>query len=494
MKEKIYRGRHPLRVFDVVKALAFVGDLSMGQPTNHSLRTAWLAVRLAHVAELDAAAQAAVCEAALLRWSGCTANAGDFSDVFGDDIAVRVAMLEGRPEAIRPVADVANMGVVLRPLAQIHCEVSAEVGRLLALSSATETTLRHILEAWDGSGQPAQLAGDAVPATVSVVSVAGDIEVLGRTYGTEQALARIRERGDKRYPASLAALAARHAADWLAELEGSSPATLDMALSTPRMALTTPADLIADVIDLKLPWMTGFSRAVAATAAQAFGRLSSDKAAQERVYHAGLLHGLGRASVPIQIWNMTTHLPASAWETLRLVPYWTSRAGQWAGPLGEAATLASFAYERIDGSGYFRGARDQSLSTEARVLAASVAWVAMRSPRPWRAAMPADAAAQQLREDVRAGRLCGEAVDALVSGGTGIARPAADRTETRHLLSPRESDVLRAISRGATNKEAARALNLSPSTVATHVESVFRKLGCTTRAAATLKASAIGLL
>ncbi|WP_354677961.1 response regulator transcription factor, partial [Cupriavidus plantarum] len=40
--------------------------------------------------------------------------------------------------------------------------------------------------------------------------------------------------------------------------------------------------------------------------------------------------------------------------------------------------------------------------------------------------------------------------------------------------------MLRAISRGATNKEAARDLNLSPSTVATHVESVFRKLGCTT--------------
>lgn len=494
MKDKIYRGRHQLRVFDVVKALAFVGDLSMGQPTNHSVRTAWLAMRLAQVAGLDPAVQAAVREAALLRWSGCTANAGGFADLFGDDIAVRVAMLEGRPEGIRPVAEVANLGVVLRPLAEIHCEVSAEVSRMLSLSSTTETTLRHILESWDGTGQPAHLAGDAVPVTVSVVSLAGDIEVLTRIDGIEGALGKIEARGDRRYPAALASIAARHAADWLAELEGSAPETLDMALTTPQMERMTPAELIADVIDLKLPWMTGFSRAVAGTAAQAMTRLAASKATQERVYLAGLIHGLGRASVPIQIWNMTAHLSSSAWEKVRLVPYWTSRAGPWAGPLGAAATLASFAYERLDGSGYFRGARDQALSPEARVLAASVAWVAMRSPRPWRAAMPAEAAARQLREEADAGRLCGEAVDALVSGGSGIVRPVVDRTEPGFRLSPRESDVLRAISRGATNKEAARELNLSPSTVATHIESVFRKLGCTTRAAATLKASAIGLL
>lgn len=61
-------------------------------------------------------------------------------------------------------------------------------------------------------------------------------------------------------------------------------------------------------------------------------------------------------------------------------------------------------------------------------------------------------------------------------------------------LSAREIDVLRAISRGASNKQVARALAMSPSTVRTHVEKAFRKLECSTRAAATLKASALGLL
>jgi DNA-binding NarL/FixJ family response regulator len=58
----------------------------------------------------------------------------------------------------------------------------------------------------------------------------------------------------------------------------------------------------------------------------------------------------------------------------------------------------------------------------------------------------------------------------------------------------REVDVLREISRGASNNEAARELALSPCTVRTHVESVFRKLECSTRAAATFKALALGLI
>ncbi len=41
---------------------------------------------------------------------------------------------------------------------------------------------------------------------------------------------------------------------------------------------------------------------------------------------------------------------------------------------------------------------------------------------------------------------------------------------------------------GDNTKEVARALGISPSTVRTHVERLFQKLECTTRAAATLKA------
>lgn len=62
------------------------------------------------------------------------------------------------------------------------------------------------------------------------------------------------------------------------------------------------------------------------------------------------------------------------------------------------------------------------------------------------------------------------------------------------LLTGRERRVLSEISRGANNKQVARLLEISPSTVRTHVESIFRKLECSTRAAATFKAARLGLI
>ena len=49
-----------ITVFDAVRALAFIGDLSMGQPTDHSLRTAWLAGKIAAGAGCDASQVEAV--------------------------------------------------------------------------------------------------------------------------------------------------------------------------------------------------------------------------------------------------------------------------------------------------------------------------------------------------------------------------------------------------------------------------------------------------
>ncbi|MCM3755682.1 LuxR C-terminal-related transcriptional regulator, partial [Bacillus licheniformis] len=119
----------------------------------------------------------------------------------------------------------------------------------------------------------------------------------------------------------------------------------------------------------------------------------------------------------------------------------------------------------------------------------------LRSARPWRAALSDAAAADQLQEEAACGRLCGDVVAALVTGGAPVPRRIAPRASgAGPRLSAREIDVLRAISRGASNKQVAQALAMSPSTVRTHVEKAFRKLECSTRAAATLKASALGLL
>jgi HD-GYP domain-containing protein (c-di-GMP phosphodiesterase class II) len=245
------------------------------------------------------------------------------------------------------------------------------------------------------------------------------------------------------------------------------------------------------MIELKLPWLTGYSRRVAALAEGAAALSDLAPAQQQSLGRAALIHGIGRAAVPNTVWERDGRLSAADWEKIRLVPYWTARAGAQIPALRAEATLASHAYERLDGSGYFRSLDGDALGLPQRLLAAACAYVALCMPRPWRPAYSNDDAARVLGEQAVAGLFDAAAVRCVIAAAGGDPAPAAAR---RNVLSEREVDVLRRISLGESNKEAARILQISPSTVRTHVESIFRKLACSTRAAATLKALNLGLI
>lgn len=474
-----------IAVHDAMLALAFIGDLSMGRPTDHSHRTAWLAAQLAAengCAEPDCRAAHDV---ALLRWSGCTANAAGFDQLLGDDVGGREALLA----MTLPMN--AERAAAIVPLAQIHCEVSGDIAAQLGMSAQVEAGLRNVFETWDGRGNPGRLAAQDVPLVVYHVALASDLEILSRARGLDAALVAIAQLGDTKYPAALVQRMARSAPDWLAALDqdarpdASAPLVLDAAGD---VAL----ELIADVADLKLPWLAGQSRQVAACASATAALLGFEPAAQSMLHRAGLIHAIGRAALPNHLWEKPGRLSASDHERIRLMPYWTFRAAGLIPGLKAEAELASYAYERLDGSGYYRTLVGAAITPAQRIMATAVALVALRSSRPWRHAHDADAAARVLREEAAQGRFDREIVEAAVSALAG-AKPRGP-AKAAVSLSAREADVLRRISLGESNKEVARVLDISPSTVRTHIESVFRKLECSTRAAATLKAFTLGLI
>ena len=61
-------------------------------------------------------------------------------------------------------------------------------------------------------------------------------------------------------------------------------------------------------------------------------------------------------------------------------------------------------------------------------------------------------------------------------------------------LSARESEILQRVAYGATTKEVAKALGISPHTVKTHLERIFEKLGANDRAQAVAIAFRLGLV
>jgi DNA-binding CsgD family transcriptional regulator len=79
------------------------------------------------------------------------------------------------------------------------------------------------------------------------------------------------------------------------------------------------------------------------------------------------------------------------------------------------------------------------------------------------------------------------------------ARNGGDRTgqasgRSGPLLAAREREVLAMIGQGFSNKHIARALQISPETVKTHVKHIFLKLTVSTRTEAVFRALSFGLL
>ena len=151
---------------------------------------------------------------------------------------------------------------------------------------------------------------------------------------------------------------------------------------------------------------------------------------------------------------------------------------------GDAAALAGLHYERLDGSGYHRGLPAKVLPLSARILAVAEVHQSMSEERAWRPALTSAESTRQLRHAVAAGSLDPRAVDAvLIAAGERPGRPSRSWPCG---LTDREVDVLRAITRGLSNKQIARELYVSQSTVHTHIINVYGKIGVNTRAGATL--------
>ena len=79
----------------------------------------------------------------------------------------------------------------------------------------------------------------------------------------------------------------------------------------------------------------------------------------------------------------------------------------------------------------------------------------------------------------------------MVGLGMTVFQPQTDGTTPA--LSPREREVLDLMAQGATNREIAAALHLSPHTIHEHTSGLYRKLGARNRADAVQRASRLGL-
>jgi HD-GYP domain-containing protein (c-di-GMP phosphodiesterase class II) len=507
-----------LRLAELVAALSLGIDLGFGQPMEHVLRQCLIALRLAELAGFDDETRASVYYTALLVNVGCHTDAHEQAKWFGDDIELKAEKYAYEQRSVQSmVASIRKLGSGNPPLHRLrtglefalggfrdldgmivqHSKLACSLGSELGLPAETLDGLRTSYERWDGKGWPGEVAGDEIPIASRVAQLAEYVEVAHRTGGIAAATSLATRGAGTQFDPGLCALLCANAEQVLGGLD--VPNTWETVIAAePSLGVRMSPEqfdsalvAVATFVDLKSPYMLGHANAVSELVADAGAKLGVAGDDLNTLRRAGVVHGLGRLGVSNSIWDKRGPLGAGEWERVRMQPYLTDRMLHQSSALASLGAIAVQFRERLDGSGYPRGLSGGAISQPARILGAADAYQSMREPRPHRAALSADDAAEQLRADARAGRLDVNAVEAVLAvAGHRVPR----RREGPAGLTAREIEVLRLVARGMSHKEIASQLVISPKTARNHIEHIYVKIGASNRATASLFAIQHGLL
>lgn len=507
-----------VRLAELVAAFSLATDLGLGQPMEHVLRSWLIAARLGDHVGVEPDERGALFYVATLAWVGCVADTPEVATWFGDDIAYRgdsyQVDLAGLPmlgfmlrhvgagsPALHRVRLAANLvvtgGNAIERGLMSHCLTTGRMAERLGLGDDVRDPLQQVFTRWDGKGVPSSTSGEDIALPMRLFHLADIVEVFHRAEGTDAAVEVARARRGKHFDPAVVDSFCAVAVDVLGDPGGDPDwhAVIDAEPSLQRRLteseLDTALEAVADFTDLRSASRAGHSRGVAELAASAAterGLPDSDVAAVRR---AGLVHDIGLHGIPATILDKPGPLSTSDRERLRMHPYYTDRMLARPDGLARLGAIASLTHERCDGSGYPRGLTGPAIPATARLLAAACAFRAMTEPRPHRPALTAKQAVGELRADVRSGRLDPDAVEAVLAAA---GEPHGKRRSGPAGLTPREIEVLALIARGASTRQVAQRLAVTPKTAETHIERIYAKTGASTRSTATLFAMQHGLL
>ncbi len=163
-----------------------------------------------------------------------------------------------------------------------------------------------------------------------------------------------------------------------------------------RRALDGAIEAIGRVTEARDPYTAGHQRRVTELSIAVAKKLGLDDVRVEATRAAGLLHDIGKLSIPAEILSKPSILsslemslmkihPQSAYDVLKTIDF------PW-----PVADIVLQHHERMDGSGYPLGLKGDAILLEARILAVADVVEAMSSHRPYRAALGIDVALEEI--------------------------------------------------------------------------------------------------
>ena len=492
-----------IRLAELAGAVSLATDLASGQPLEHGLRRALLAVRLGEACGMSNGELRTAYYVALLGGLGCVVNTAAIAPFVQDEIRVRGEMFtedltrplptllflatrvgagESLPVRVSKMLRISRSDAVFR-------DVALHIGGMLELGEEIQSALGQCEEHWNGKGGALGLKRDEIAQSARLFLLAQDADVFSRLGGPDAAISAIRERSDTYYDPSLVEVFCREGTSLLNHVQNSQAWDLVVA-SEPEPVRLLDADQadgiarqIGSLVDMRSHFTLGHSSKVADLAAGGSDTLGLSDWETSLVRRAGYLHDLGRLSVPITTWHRPGALTGSEWQAMRSHPAVTELLLSKAVTLGPVGSTSGLHHERCDGSGY-RGATRAALPLTASLLATADAYQTKLEPRPHRSPLTLEQAADVLNHEAREGKLDSHVIEAVLAGGRRTG--SSPRKPAPCGLTEREVEVLRLAVQGLTNREIGQRLVVSPKTVGHHIENIYAKIGVATRVGATM--------
>jgi hypothetical protein len=195
-----------VQLAEVVAAIAVAGDLGLGQPLEHMLRSCTLATRMAEQLGADAEDRDATYWVTLFITAGCIGTSWELSKVFGDDIAFRASMFQLKPSQLAFLGHLVKSAgsgtdglsrarvraaLLLKGMSDLeqtfvaHCAVNGAIAHRLGLGERVITGLLQTFCSWNGKGLPKGLGGEDLQLSIRIGNLANQVEVVARERGVE---------------------------------------------------------------------------------------------------------------------------------------------------------------------------------------------------------------------------------------------------------------------------------------------------------------------
>jgi PAS domain S-box-containing protein/putative nucleotidyltransferase with HDIG domain len=173
----------------------------------------------------------------------------------------------------------------------------------------------------------------------------------------------------------------------------------EQTLDNLRKAMSGTIQVIAHVVETRDAYTAGHQRRVADLARAIATEMRLSPQMTEGIRTAGVIHDIGKISVPAEILSKPGGLRQKEFELIKDHPqtgYDILKDIEFPWPI---ADIVLQHHERMDGSGYPQGIKGDAMLLEARIIAVSDVVEAIASHRPYRPARGIDVALEEIEKN-----------------------------------------------------------------------------------------------